>query len=56
MSAAVVVPTFSRPCLWCILHRLGCAPNIVTVAVDKSDGICSDCAAIVRASIKRKSA
>ena len=42
-----------RPCLWCILHRPGCAPNMVEVAVEKSDGACSDCLAIMRASIRK---
>ena len=54
MSAAGVVKTFQRPCLWCILHRPGCAPNMVTVAVQGSDGACDDCIAIMSADIKNR--
>ena len=43
-------------CKWCILHRPGCAPNYVKVAVPNSDGICSECAESMTAYIRRRRA
>ena len=41
--------SFKRTCLFCIIYRPNCAPNLITVQVQNSDGICPTCDERMRA-------
>lgn len=47
------VAQYEAPCLWCELKRPGLEPNITSVAVPQSRGICPECLAIMKAEMQK---